>query len=322
MRVNANIGIGLILIFAILMGTGCSKSGPTKTVTVTESPSLNTLAKVSSPNPPKQLEQPWGEIHSWAYQLQNVNIRTLLSFDYDLLVLEPYPDGEDQPGISAGELRLLQDGGSRVLAYLSIGEAEDYRRYWSSEWSMNPPPWLDEENPDWKGNFKVRYWDEQWQSLIQAALLEKVTAGYDGVYFDLVDAYEHYEEQGRKKARKEMINFVKFLAAEARAENPDFKIFVQNAEELTEDQSYLMTIDGLGREEFRFGYEGRESQSTPSSESSSMKQHLKRVRAAGKIVLTVDYTNVPSQISQAKEAAEAEGFVPFFAPRELDSIVP
>ncbi|TAN37800.1 MAG: hypothetical protein EPN23_04615 [Verrucomicrobia bacterium] len=45
-----------------------------------------------------------------------------------------------------------------MRAYLSIGEAGDYRGYWEKEWSAQPPTWLGAENPDWKGNFKVRYW--------------------------------------------------------------------------------------------------------------------------------------------------------------------
>ena len=53
------------------------------------------------------------------------------------------------------------DGGARiVLAYLSIGEAEDYRSYWQRDWSVSPPAWLGAENPDWPGNYAVNYWDE------------------------------------------------------------------------------------------------------------------------------------------------------------------
>jgi endo-alpha-1,4-polygalactosaminidase (GH114 family) len=32
-----------------------------------------------------------------------------------------------------------------VIAYMSIGEAEDYRYYWKEEWKNNPPEWLGEE---------------------------------------------------------------------------------------------------------------------------------------------------------------------------------
>ena len=46
-----------------------------------------------------------------------------------------------------------------MIAYSSIGEAEDYRYYWRAEWEDDVPTWLAAENKDWKGNFKVRYWD-------------------------------------------------------------------------------------------------------------------------------------------------------------------
>lgn len=80
---------------------------------------------------------------------------------------------------------------------MSIGEAEDYRYYWKEEWASNPPSWLDAENPDWEGNFKVRYWDTAWQDIIfgsDSSYMSKIiNAGFDGVYLDIIDAYEYYE---------------------------------------------------------------------------------------------------------------------------------
>ena len=80
---------------------------------------------------------------------------------------------------------------------MSIGEAEDYRYYWQPEWSRKPPLWLYEENPDWKGNYKVKYWDENWQKIIfgeNNSYLDKIlNCGFDGVYLDIIDAFEYFE---------------------------------------------------------------------------------------------------------------------------------
>ena len=82
-----------------------------------------------------------------------------------------------------------------VIAYMSIGEAEDYRYYWEPAWSVNPPSWLETEN--WEGNYKVRYWDSDWQKIIfgnEDSYLKKVLdAGFDGVYLDIIDAFEYFE---------------------------------------------------------------------------------------------------------------------------------
>ena len=63
--------------------------------------------------------------------------------------------------------------GRKALAYLSIGEAEDYRDYWQPQWNQRnadgktaAPAWLGAENPDWRGNFCVNYWDPEWQAII------------------------------------------------------------------------------------------------------------------------------------------------------------
>lgn len=90
------------------------------------------------------------------------------------------------------------NGGKRlVLSYMSIGEAEDYRFYWQEKWNSDQPSWMEGENPDWEGNFKVRYWEEEWQSIIfgshESYLGKILDAGFDGVYLDIIDAYEYFE---------------------------------------------------------------------------------------------------------------------------------
>ena len=84
-----------------------------------------------------------------------------------------------------------------VVAYMSIGEAEDYRYYWQSTWKNDKPIWLAKENPNWPGNYKVRYWEEEWQSIIygnnDSYLKKIIDAGFDGVYLDIIDAFEYFE---------------------------------------------------------------------------------------------------------------------------------
>jgi cysteinyl-tRNA synthetase len=56
---------------------------------------------------------------------------------------------------------------------------------------------MDAENPDWPGNYKVKYWETDWQNIIYKnsdSYLNKIlTAGFDGVYLDIIDAFEYYE---------------------------------------------------------------------------------------------------------------------------------
>ena len=103
-------------------------------------------------------------------------IEKLVPCGRDWLVLDAAFSG-DAPW-TRGDLDAIRAGkaGRKVIAYLSIGEAEDYRPYWRKEWGRKgkltaaAPGWLGAENPDWKGNYRVRYWHPEWQRLMLAAI--------------------------------------------------------------------------------------------------------------------------------------------------------
>ena len=106
-----------------------------------------------------ELPEGLGNIASWAYQLSNIDPRAVAPSGFDLVVVDYSRDGDDSAAFSPAEVEVMQrkpDGGRRiVLAYLSIGEAEEYRYYWQPGWHQRPPAWLDDENPNWPGSFKV-----------------------------------------------------------------------------------------------------------------------------------------------------------------------
>ncbi len=118
---------------------------------------------------------------------------------YDILIIDLFfNDGSILSSDEIESLKIKANGGKRlVIAYMSIGEAEDYRYYWQEDWKNNPPSWLVEENPNWQGNYKVKYWIEDWQNIIlgsEESYLDKiVNANFDGVYLDIIDAFEYYE---------------------------------------------------------------------------------------------------------------------------------
>lgn len=126
-------------------------------------------------------------------------INAVTATNYDLLIMDLFfRDGTAFTQSETEQLREKANGGSRlVVCYMSIGEAEDYRYYWQGDWSKNRPAWIDRENPDWEGNFKVRYWDEAWQNIIfgngDAYLDRLLNAGFDGVYLDIIDAFQYFE---------------------------------------------------------------------------------------------------------------------------------
>ena len=137
------------------------------------------------------------------YSTKSAFLAALQATDYDLILIDLFYEN-DTSGPEAlttadiTSLKVKENGASRlVICYMSIGEAEDYRYYWDESWDSSPPEWLERENPAWEGNYKVRYWDEGWQNIIfgsEDAYLDRViTAGFDGVYLDIIDAFEYFE---------------------------------------------------------------------------------------------------------------------------------
>ncbi len=127
-------------------------------------------------------------------------LEALENTDFDILIIDAFFENQLLASEDVNRLKKKANGGKRlVISYMSIGEAEDYRYYWKDEWNDNPPEWLDEENPDWKGNYKVKYWMKDWQNIIYGnsdSYLDKIlSSGFDGVYLDIIEAFEYFEEK-------------------------------------------------------------------------------------------------------------------------------
>jgi len=145
--------------------------------------------------------------YNFLYLINSENFETKADFIkavsaswYDVIIMDLFHSGEAYTTEEIGQLKNKPNGNQRlVVCYLSIGEAEDYRYYWQSDWNTSKPEWLEAENPDWKGNYTVQYWDTAWQQLIYGnadSYLDRIIhAGFDGAYLDLIDAFEYFESE-------------------------------------------------------------------------------------------------------------------------------
>ncbi len=133
------------------------------------------------------------------FSTKNGFIQSVTATNYDLIIIDLFfQDGVAFTSSEINQLKSKANGGTRmVICYMSIGEVEDYRYYWLPEWNSNKPFWMNDENPNWAGNYKVQYWNAEWQSIIfgndHSYVKKIIDAGFDGVYLDIVDAYEYYE---------------------------------------------------------------------------------------------------------------------------------
>ena len=261
-------------------------------------------------------------VDDFLYQLQNLELDAIGETAYDLVVMDYSADGDDETAFTAAEIATLKDssGGKKiVLSYMSIGEAEDYRSYWQQDWEPGYPYWLDEANPDWEGNYKVRYWDPEWQAIIFSYTDRLLAAGFDGAYLDIIDAYEYYIDD-RPTAAQDMADFVAAIRAHARAQAPNFLIFPQNAAELAGMVSgYLDSVDGIGQEDTYYGYNDDDVM-TPPDVTAQVESNLDLFKNAGKLVLTTDYATTPAHVDQAYTQSQAKGYLPFCTVRNLDQL--
>jgi cysteinyl-tRNA synthetase len=271
-------------------------------------------------------------VRNWGYWLSSFDIAEVLGAPHDLMVVDN--------GISANHRFLRErsaeevvrmkrrpDGSARILlAYLSIGEAERYRPYWRPEWydKTKKPAWLGDVNPDWDGNYFVRYWQPAWQALIfgsPESYLDTIMAqGFDGVYLDRADAFLNWEKT-RPSAEADMADFLQRLTNHARQRNPDFLVVMQNAEELLDEPQVLDGIDGIAKEDLFFGVDRPGAANNPSDVAFSLKQ-LRMARDAGRKVLVVEYLSDPVKLTATAKRIVDNRFVPYFAPRLLNCLNP
>ncbi|RLG41300.1 MAG: hypothetical protein DRO05_04290 [Thermoproteota archaeon] len=92
------------------------------------------------------------ELRPAVYSYQGVDFEDLSQVNATILIVDP-----DDSGLSREEITGLQEQGKALIAYLSIGQAESCRSYWREGWKLNPPHCLDAEDPEWPGNYWVRF---------------------------------------------------------------------------------------------------------------------------------------------------------------------
>lgn len=117
-------------------------------------------------------------------------VRILSYTNFDLLIIDPFVVKTILTKEQVEKIRTREDGTKRkVLAYMSIGEAETYRCYWNENWKVGSPKWILEENENWENNYIVEYWNKDWKKIIKDTQNEIDKSGFDGYFLDTIDSY-------------------------------------------------------------------------------------------------------------------------------------
>jgi cysteinyl-tRNA synthetase len=208
---------------------------------------------------------------SWCCWLQAPSIDTLAASSYDVVVIDYSFDGSAAGEFKYADIARLRAAGKTVLAYFSIGEAEDYRFYWKPSWRPGKPNYIGDENPDWPGNYAVQFWSSGWWSNALQPYLDRIlAAGFDGVFLDKVDAYWWwYDVKGvnYRTSANRMVQLVERVASYARQRAGDgFIVCPNNGLAIVDDASstyrarYLAAIDAVACESLFWNYWSPEDQ--------------------------------------------------------------
>jgi cysteinyl-tRNA synthetase len=310
---------------------------------------------------------PLADITFWGYQIQKVEdqgaVDSLDASYYDMLVLEPTRTDWSTDVTKFFDTKsmndrlrnsMASDGVHRklLIAYIDIGEAEDWRWYWtwSTEWDCQPPTpgdWPEYIlvcDPDgWTGNYPVAYWDEEWKDIIiygentgthpdrdyTSVIDETIIDGFDGIYLDWVEGFENEAviaaaQLAGVDPAVEMINFIQEMRDYAALRNPDFLIIQQNAASLIEGHPELTTvIDAIAQEAIWFDGDATDDWNDPNgydfpNDTSLVNYYIgycDEYQDAGLPVFDCEYALDSADIAYAN--SDDVGYVPYATRRSL-----
>ena len=208
------------------------------------------------------------DVEQWLY-LIDVNLDEETAWDieessYDMVVIDfiiSEENNTDYPMAEVIESWHQAEYPKLVIAYIDIGQAEDFRTYWQEGWEVGDPEWIVGEDPDgWVGNYPVAFWYDDYREIWlgeDGYMQEILEVGFDGIYLDWVEAYsdtyviEMAEREGVDPV-DEIVWWVTDLGDYGRNRKDDFVVIAQNAAELVEVEGYVDVIDAISQEQVWF----------------------------------------------------------------------
>ncbi len=125
-------------------------------------------------------------------------INSINKTNYDLIIMSLFFNNEKFTKNEINSIKTKNNGSKRlVVCYLNIGELNKSAYYWQDNWETEHPSWIENFNENNKGNYTVRYWEQDWKKIIfgkQNSYINKIIAtNFDGAYINVANAYGYYE---------------------------------------------------------------------------------------------------------------------------------
>src|SRR6185312_3084127 len=221
------------------------------------------------------------------YVLQGIVPADIAAAPVGVKVVDLYDDNGQL--FSASQVAQMAAGNGQLLGYFSIGEAENYRSYFSTL----PKSALGPVDPSWPGDYEVAYWTDAWKTVSTNYINQMISLGYKGAYFDVVDECDTPWARAHAPggdAAGAMVSLVKYLADYAHAKDPSFKIWVNTSgsEELLANSTFVHSINGAFEEELFYKDSGHPQSAADTNYNLDL---LHKLTAAGKSVIAIEYVS-------------------------------
>ena len=116
--------------------------------------------------------------------------------------------------------------------------------------------------------------------------------------------------------RRDMVNWVKAIAARARAKNPAALVIPQNGSQLVANTDFVEVISAIGIEDLFTN--GKKLQ--PKSHTDEILGHLKKLAVVKKPILLVEYPKTADRQALAKTLAKENGLIVLVTDRQLKTL--
>lgn len=198
-----------------------------------------------------------------------------------------------------GRLTEEDKAGRVCLAYLSLGEAEEFRWYWNE---VRGAAWILGENPNWGRDHLVDTRSHAWRHLVVKQVARRlIDRGYDGFMLDTLDTVESLMQTDAKRFAGVATGMARIVSA-LRAEYPDAVLLANRGFSMLPQTAPY--IDGLLVEGVRSTYDfaAKKSRDLKPDEIAWMDAQLGKARGLGLPIFALDYVEPPDP----EHAAEVE----------------
>jgi len=236
-------------------------------------------------------------ITSWLYYIKDVDVDKVVEAKVDMVVIDL--ETKTAP-ITKVQVQKLKDSGKVVIAYLSLGEAEDYRGYWDEQWKPGNPEWLGKQSTVWKGNYVVKdLMSKQWTEVSKALISQAKQLGFDGIVVAGVNGTNGQADL-----------YLTRVAEFAKKDNENFKVFVQD---YLSDQLFDK-IDGVIKQGLTYNLFGIANKNVTDQVAK-----LKQWTARNKKVFVVEFVD-QTKWQIANKTIVDNQFLGYNGPLELNSV--